>query len=220
MSRSPPKEAGTSGSATDLVVAALRGEIDDGLLEPGIALRQDELASRFGTSRIPVREALRTLQAEGLVTYSANRGATVALVSDKEILEMLEVRIALECHAIRLSIPHFVELDIETARAVLTEYDAAPATAQWSAMNWTFHWALYVPCDCSRLLLAIERNFKQFNSVARHHISKMAGKERPQQEHHRLLALVEAGKTADAVQLLHNHILGTQRLIRAGGRKR
>ncbi len=219
MSKLSPVLPPATGSATDLVVAALRDEIDGGLLKPGVALRQDELASRFGTSRIPVREALRTLQAEGLVTYCANRGATVALVSETEMLEMLEVRIALECHAIRLSVPQVVEADIEKARSLLTEYDKAPAAAQWSAMNWAFHWALYVPCDCSRLLSAIERNFKQFNSVARHHISKMAGKERPQREHYRLLGLAEAGKANEAAQLLRDHILDTQRSIRADGRR-
>lgn len=213
-------EAATGGSATEFVVAALRDEIDDGVLEPGIALRQDELAARFGTSRIPVREALRTLQAEGLVTYSVNRGAIVALVSETEILEMLEVRIALECHAIRLSIPDLVDADVEAARAVLAQYDAAPDPAQWSAMNWAFHWALYEPCGCSRLLVAIERNFKQFNRVARHYVSRMAGKERPQAEHHRLLALAEAGKGDGAARLLRDHIQGTQRLIKAGVRRR
>ena len=220
MSKPTVRAASASGSTTEFVAAALREEIDGGALQPGLALRQDELAARFGTSRIPVREALRALQAEGLVTYSANRGATVATVSEDEMMEMLEVRIALECHAIRLSIPQFVDADVETARALLTKYDAAPSAAQWSAMNWAFHWALYLPCDCSRLLSAIERNFKQFNSVARHHISKMAGKERPQQEHHRLLELAGAGKADEAARLLRDHIMGTQRLIRADRRKR
>ena len=70
------------------------------------------------------------------------------------------------------------------------------------------------------MLVAIERNFKQFNSVARHRISKSAGKERPQAEHHRLLALAEAVKVNEAAQLLRDHIQGTRWLIRAGGRRR
>lgn len=218
--RQKPDTPEAASSASDLVVKALRGEIERGDLEQGLALRQDELAERFGTSRIPVREALRTLQAEGLVTYSANRGATVAMVSDREILEMLEVRIALECHAIRLAVPNLIDTDIEAARALLTEYDAAPDPAQWAAMNWAFHSALYAPCDCNRLLIAIERNFKQFNRVARQSISRMAGKERPQREHYRLLGLTEAGKADDAAKLLGEHIRDTQRVVRAEGRRR
>ncbi len=104
------------------------------------------------------------------------------------------------------------------ARGSLTEYDSAPDPVQWSAVNWSFHWALYEPCDCSRLLAAIERNFRQFNSVARHHVSKLAGKERPQAKHYRLLALAEGGKADEAVNLLREHVQGTQRLIRAGRR--
>lgn len=218
MSRRNTVEMRPGSSAADIVLTALKEEIEEGTLQPGVALRQDELASRFGISRIPVREALHRLQAEGLVTYSVNRGATVTTISEQDICEMLEVRIALECHALRLSIPNLVDADLSTARGILTEYDSAPDPVQWSAMNWSLHWALYKPCDCSRLLVAIERNFRQFNSVARHRVSKLAGKERPQAEHYRLLALAEGGKADEAVALLREHVQGTQRLIRAGRR--
>lgn len=208
------------GFTTDILVQALRRDIAEGRLAPGAPLRQEELAARFGTSRIPVREALRALQAEGLVTYSPNRGATVAVVTTEDIVEMLEVRIALECHALRLAIPRLADADIEATRRILSEYDAAPGAAQWSEMNWRFHWSLYRPCDCRRLLDAIERNFKYFHSVARREVSALTGKERPQREHYRLLALAEEGKAREAVELLAEHIRHTQRSIRADARAR
>ena len=211
---------GAMGFTTETLVEALRRDIAEGRLPPGEPLRQEELAARFGTSRIPVREALRSLQAEGLVSYSPNRGATVTLVTDDEIQEMLEVRIALECHALRLAVPNAADSDVAAARAVLEEYDAAPDAEAWSAMNWRFHWALYLPSDCRRLLDAIERNFGQFNSAARLQISLHAGKDRPQREHHRLLALVEKGRAEDAVALLADHIRDTQRSFRARARGR
>jgi DNA-binding GntR family transcriptional regulator len=209
-----------SGSTTQALADAIRQEITDGRLSPGEALRQEELAVRFGTSRIPVREALRTLQAEGLVNYSPNRGATVAVVSDTEIQEMLEVRLALECHALWLAVPNMADADVAHARHILEEYDAAPSPDAWSAMNWSFHWALYLPCDCRRLLDAIERNFKHFNSAGRTRISVLAGKDRPQREHHKLLTLVEKGRVEEAVTLLADHIRDTQRSIRARARGR
>lgn len=207
--------AAGSGGTMDVLAAALRAEIADGRLAPGAALRQDELAGRFGTSRIPIREALRTLQAEGLVTYAPNRGAVVAVVSAKEIQEMLEVRIALECHAIQMAVPLTAGSDIEGMRRVLHAYDVAPDAREWSAMNWQFHWALYTPSDCQRLLGAIEQNWNRFSSAARVQVSTLAGRERPQREHHQLLALVEDGKAAQAASLLADHIRDTQRSIRA-----
>jgi len=209
-----------SGSTTQALADALRQEITEGRMQPGEALRQEELALRFGTSRIPVREALRTLQAEGLIHYSPNRGATVAVVTDAEIQEMLEVRIALECHALRMAVPNTADADLDHARRILQEYDAAPSPDAWSAMNWSFHWALYLPCDCRRLLDAIERNFKHFNAAGRRKVSALTGKDRPQREHYRILALVEKGKAEEAATLLAEHIRDTQRSIRASARGR
>ncbi len=213
-----PQGAANSGTTTAALAAALRAEISDGRLQPGEALRQDELAGRFGTSRIPVREALRTLEAEGLITYAPNRGAVVSVVSGQEIQEMLEVRIALECHALQLSVPLAASSDLETMRHILETYDAAPDPKSWSLMNWQFHWALYLPSDCSRLLDAIERNFNQFSSAARLQVSTLSGKERPQREHWKLLKLTEEGKADQAVTLLEHHIRDTQRSIRAAMR--
>jgi len=207
--------AAGSGGTTDALAAALRAEIADGKLAPGAALRQDELAGRFGTSRIPIREALRTLQAEGLVTYAPNRGAVVAIVSAREIQEMLEVRIALECHAIQMAVPLTAGSDIQGMRCILQAYDVAPDACEWSAINWQFHWALYAPSDCQRLLGAIEQNWNRFSSAARVQVSTLAGRERSQREHHQLLALVEDGKATEAASLLADHIRDTQRSIRA-----
>ena len=210
----------SSGSTADALVETLRRDIADGRLLPGEPLRQEELALRFGISRIPVREALRALQAEGLVSYSANRGATVTIVSDIEIMEMLEVRIALECHALRLAVPLAADADLAAAHLALEEYDAAPNAEAWSRMNCRFHWSLYMPCECRRLLDAIERNYGQFNSAARRRISLQAGKDRPQREHYRLIELTEKGRADEAAALLETHIRDTQRTIRAHARTR
>ena len=170
----------TSGSASAKVTAALRREIIAGTFPPGLELRQEDLALRYGTSRIPVREALRVLQAEGLVTYEINRGATVAGLSLVDAMEILEVRIALECHALRLAVPKLVDAESDAANEVLCEYDAAPEAYQWAQMNWRFHSLLYAPCDCPRLLEAIEENYNHFSRFDRQQVSVISGKERPQ----------------------------------------
>lgn len=88
--------------APELVRDSLREAIYSGKLQPGEQLRQEELAERYGISRIPVREALRQLEAEGLVTRQPNRGAVVAALSVQEVIEMLDIRIGLECRALML----------------------------------------------------------------------------------------------------------------------
>src|SRR3954469_589073 len=113
----------SKSSAPDLVRDGLRKAIFAGDLVAGTQLRQDELASRFGTSRIPVREALRQLESEGLVTLHPNRGAAVSSVSLEDVLELLEIRIGLECRALKLAIPNMVAADFDLAAEILRGYD-------------------------------------------------------------------------------------------------
>src|SRR6266568_8237789 len=120
------RSGGLHGSTPDAVREALRRAISAGELAPGIQLRQDELAEKFGTSRIPVREALRHLEAEGFVTFLPNRGAVVSDLSIDEVVELLEIRIALECHALRLAIPAMGEIDLDEADKILRSYDNEP----------------------------------------------------------------------------------------------
>src|ERR687885_171179 len=80
----------------DLIADALREEIRRGRAEPGQALRQEEIATRFGVSRLPVRDALRRLETEGLVVVYPNRGAFVAEFSPDEVREIYDLPILLE----------------------------------------------------------------------------------------------------------------------------
>lgn len=79
----------------------LRGDILDGRCEPGSRLREEEIAERFGVSRTPVREALRRLEADGLVIVTPNRGAEVVRWRDDDIAELVELRAMLEGQAAR-----------------------------------------------------------------------------------------------------------------------
>src|SRR6188508_2704962 len=92
--------------SADTVTESLRALILDGTLGAGLQLRQEDLAKRFGVSRIPVREALGRLQAEGLVEHFANRGSIVAGRTVEDLVETLDIRIALETRALRLAMPH------------------------------------------------------------------------------------------------------------------
>lgn len=206
-------------SAPEFVREQLREAIISGELQSGAKLSQDELASRFGTSRIPVREALRQLEAEGLVTLYPNRGAVVATLSLSEVLEIMEIRIALECRALQLAIPNMIDADIDAAEEILQRYDTEPDPAKWSEMNWRFHEALYVPCNMTRLLALIEANFGHVNRFMRVQISKVVGRDVPQRDHHNILDACREGDTEKAVKLLERHLLGTQKALMAMGRR-
>jgi DNA-binding GntR family transcriptional regulator len=135
---------------------ALREQIYKGVLPAGTQLRQDHIAARFGSSHIPVREALRRLENAGLVTFYPRRGAFVAGLSAPEAREMVEMRAALESLAAKVSVPVATELDWQAARAALARGDKSRELDVWAASNWAFHRALYAPCRRPRLLTAIE----------------------------------------------------------------
>ena len=199
--------------APELVRVGLRNSILSGELGPGAQLRQDEIAIRFGTSRIPVREALRQLSAEGLVELQPNRGAVVKAYSVEEIVEILEIRIGLEARALRLAIPNMAEEDIRAASEVLTSYDAEPQPEKWSQMNWQFHQILYMPCNLPRMLSLIELNWNQCSRLARLQVSVAAGKENPNREHWQILESCRQSRVDEAVALLERHIANTQKSL-------
>ena len=224
MSRSAVRPSAAEGaparvSAPAMVRDGVRRAILDGEYVSGTQLRQDELAERFGTSRIPVREALRQLEAEGLVTIEANKGATVTAFSLPEVLELLDVRIALECRALKLAIPNMVDGDFEAAEAILRDYAASGDPGCWGDANWAFHSVLYAPCARGKLLAMIEANYGHVGRYTRFNVSRAAGKERPLREHRELLHHCRSGAVAKAVVLLEEHIAYTQKSLGAAARR-
>ena len=111
----------TAKTTSNLIYDELKSDIIGGKIEAGKQLRQAELAKRFGSSSIPVREALRQLESEGLVLIQPHRGATVSTFSLTEMLELLDIRLALECRALRLAVPNMTDNDIHLAESVQAE---------------------------------------------------------------------------------------------------
>ena len=116
-------------SVHEVVVDGIRDMILEGRLRPGDRLRQDDLATTFGVSAIPVREALRQLQAQGLVTFYPRRGARVAGLSVSDYEEIYHVRQALEALAVRWASEDFERIPVERLRHLLGEIEAAEASS-------------------------------------------------------------------------------------------
>src|ERR1700747_146251 len=112
-----PRQSLTSAVADKLRDQIIRGEISE-----GTQLRQDAIATQDRVSRIPVREALRQLDAEGLITIVPNRGAVVPALSPDDIEELFAIRALLEREVLKLSIPHLAEEDFFQADAILQRY--------------------------------------------------------------------------------------------------
>jgi DNA-binding GntR family transcriptional regulator len=133
------------------VVERLRDKILHGELREGEQLRQDAIAAEFQISRIPVREALSHLAAEGLITIVANRGAVVSALSPDEIMQLFETRAVLECYMLRKAIANFTAKDFQAAEEILQHFEESlendADVKSWGQWNWAFHSALYAPAN-------------------------------------------------------------------------
>ena len=159
----------SSQTMADAIAAALRKAIIEGALQDGMVLRQADLATRFGVSRVPIREALLKLEAEGLVETRPRRGTVVVSLDADAFEEILEMRVVLESLALKLAIPKMGADEWRAMHAVLADAEQSlqrPAIGladgkrefetRWGDLNWAFHRSLYLPARKPRLLDTIE----------------------------------------------------------------
>ena len=144
-------------TALDLVLATVRSAIMSGLIEPGERLRQEELAEIFDTSRIPVREALRALEYEGLVTSEPHRGFTVTSLDADLVDEIYELRILLEGQAVRLAVPLLTDEDLRDLDELYAEMVGTDDPDRALAARERFYLRLYSVSGRPRLVGLIVR---------------------------------------------------------------
>jgi len=206
MKTPPPRAQG--GPA---ILAALRADISSGKLAPGAVLRQAELAEQFGTSRIPVREALNSLQAEGLVQIEPNRGAFVTTLSAEELHELFDLRVLLETDVLRRAVPLHTERSLRRLEAIQHELDGETVPQEWVRLDRVFHDELYAPCARLRSLQLVA---SLRASVERFYLVRLGPETRRPEwndEHQRLIALVRAGDAEGACAMLAGHLRETER---------
>jgi DNA-binding GntR family transcriptional regulator len=185
-------------SLASAVAERLREQILTGRLHEGQQLRQDYIAREFQTSRIPVREALSHLAAEGLITIVADRGAVVSSLAPEEIEQIFETRAVLECYMLRQAIPNFTEEDFESAEEILRQYQASlekdSEMPHWGEWNWSFHSTLYAPANRPTMLSFIKTLNANCDRYTRLHLV-FTRKLHQAAEAHRIL--LEACRTKD-----------------------
>lgn len=202
-------------SAADPIYDDIRVAILSGEIAPGAPLRQDEIAKRFGVSKIPVREALRRLEVDNLVIFERNKGASVRRYSEAEVLQLLDIRIALECRALELAVPNMIAADFSDMRTLLDDYAKRTDPAEWGAMNAQFHNMLYEPCGNPQLIKMIDDLQGKLGQFLRLLLSTASGLDRPMREHSDILEACERGDTEAAVKALRLHIEATQKEVAA-----
>ncbi|POF62881.1 GntR family transcriptional regulator [Novacetimonas maltaceti] len=199
------------GAASIVVGTALRNAILTGKLPAGQALPQSELAGGFGTSIIPVREALKQLEAEGLVTFMPNRGAMVTGMTEQDIIEYSEIRASLEEMAAHHAVSHMSRMDLARVEDAYEAFvdGAANATSRHDSgdLNRAFHNAIYVAAQRPRLLEMIDDLHIRLNRYIRSHLEIEGRKLVTDREHAEIMQACRR-RDADAVaRLTRQHIL-------------
>ncbi len=194
----------------------LRQEILGNVYPPDAALPEKTLADQLNVSRVPVREALHKLAADGLVTLKPRQGAFVSSLSPQQFLDAYRVREALEDLAIKLALPNLVSEDLDELGRLQTEmreHAAAGDADAFFAANRAFH-ALFVERSRNDYLKAIY--YPLLDQMRRHLSSSLGlrgGLERSIEEHQAILGAVRAGDVDEAARLLREHIHVPQRAL-------
>jgi DNA-binding GntR family transcriptional regulator len=201
------------GTAPDTIAAALRAEILSGETKPGTLLRQEDLAARFAMSRIPVRDALRLLEAEGLVTIATNRGAQVIQLSRDEVAEIYHLRSLIECDCLSLAVPRMTPEDLEHIERVRQRAEIDAATAEWNEGDWLFHEALYRPSRHDRQIEMIRSLRLTSDLYAGAHRALPKERKRWLADHRAIVAACRAKQPADALATLKAHLTAAREFV-------
>jgi DNA-binding GntR family transcriptional regulator len=200
-----PRRSLTSAVAERLREMIIRGEIPE-----GAQLRQDVIATQFHVSRIPVREALRQLDAEGLISIVPNRGAVVPELSPDDIEELFAIRALLEPEVLKSSIPHLTQADFAKAESVLKKFSGElrreEHIAEWGVLNWEFHSILYSGANRPRFMSVIRNVNHNGERYTRLQLYLTHGMKRANEEHHQILELCRKREIVAACKLLRQHI--------------
>lgn len=212
-----PSPATRDGNASARVAEGLRDGIVRGTYPPGARLRQEEIAERFGASRVPVREALKLLEAEGLVTMIANAGAWVSKLTLAECEEVYQARERLEPLLLRYSMPSLTPRDIIELADLAQQMTQTDDVAEFLRLDRAFHMLSYSGAETlvlsdlvSRLWNTTQPYRRAYTLMIDDHSQRIV-----HDEHHLLVTALREGDGESAERTVENHIRRTRRLLAA-----
>jgi len=198
-------------SASSAVVQLLRHALDSGRWAPGEPLRQEEIAAELGVSRVPVREALFQLQAEGLVEVVPNKGVYVRTLSVAQLQEIFHLRRLLECDVLRDALPRHDRPSVNRLETIQAALDKATRKLDWMAGDREFHEALYAPALRPETLAVIRRLRLQVDRFYYAHLQPAVRTGGGHDEHHAMIRSIIRRERDAAIRLLATHLTETER---------
>jgi DNA-binding GntR family transcriptional regulator len=189
-------------------MAAIRDGITAGRYRLGSRLDQNALASELGISTIPVREALRRLEAEGLVEISPRRGAFVATISTDEMIEIYKIREVLDVLAVGEAVPRMTDHDLRQVEAVLVELEEATLAHDLDRtllLNRRFHNTIYTAAGMPRLLQTISNLTDRYSIYNKVYIPRHS--EHSTREHREIFEACRVRDVRRAVELTREHLV-------------
>jgi DNA-binding GntR family transcriptional regulator len=198
------------------LVETLRAEIVRGDLVPGQYLRLEEIAARFDLSTTPVREALRDLEAEGLVSSFPHRGAQVTKLSADELQDIYDIRVVLEEMATRLAVPRITEATLAELASLVEQHERSRGDVVTQVeLNHQFHQTLYAAsgrkhlCELSRMLRYRTQHYLHLFVVE----TEQGNSPQTEKEHRAILEACKRGDAEQAAAIIHDHVAEVGRAI-------
>jgi DNA-binding GntR family transcriptional regulator len=205
-------EPGAGITTSERIAHHLRREILSGAIGPGQRIRQEDIAERLGVSRLPVREALRMLEVEGLTELETNKGARVPALDQQEVDVLYRMRERLEPLAIALSIPVLDDRTVAELGDIQCRIEANTDVAEFLELDRQFHLRSYSACSVGQLRSTVTRLWNVTQHYRRMFMA-ISGQQRRwivNAEHRLLLDAVQRRDTTDAERYLAGHIRRTR----------
>lgn len=193
-------------SLAQIIAARLREGVFDGTYPPGSRLNIADLAAQFSVSAVPVREALRNLETEGLVAFRLNKGATVRELSAAEVRELYMIRCPLETLATVAAAHHADDGKLDELTGMLAAMDAVTGTERWHALHGGFHERLYQLADMPRLFQVITVLRGQMRPYSKTYLNDPVHVSQAEAEHYQLLRAMRERDENKIRTIIRDHL--------------
>ncbi|GAB3144873.1 GntR family transcriptional regulator [Amycolatopsis stemonae] len=205
---------GAAMSKSRIAYEWIKARIADGTFSPGFRLVLGQLAQEQGVSVVPIREAIRLLEAEGLVTFERHVGAQVAMVDEREYQHTMQTLALVEGYAAALAAPLLPPGTLAGARALNAELADCLGhfePARFTALNRDFHAVLFDPCPNPQVLDLVRRGWDRLSGLRTSTFSFVPGRARESvAEHEHILGLLDRGAPAAEIErAVREHRLAT-----------